>query len=406
MIFPLLACATPQVPSVEAEPEPLVAASAAPVAPVAPTLPAPPAEAGQPAQSLAARPAWESTAQYAPQAPASVRLNTAAHQGTADGLVTCLVEADARDPQGIFGVFAAPDLNARVVLGEAHMFAVGPEDSRSMRISAPLIHLEPGTPIQIAVEDRDVFKTEAVETVTGTYGGSLPFSIAGSRISADCGLVPADKVEELAAGLLAEVHIGLQGWDRSAHPDLQTRDLGGPELAVRQSLRESAGLVGWHDPRVVHLVTEHDRIMARYEAALTRSLAEVAAAAGDTWVDIGSLDARRGTLRCGEGATRLGGTAEGCSVILPIRAETPTPIEWPGTLGSAISAELVWSRGRAEVQLAGQVTEEAFSDTLASPVPPGEHTLVLATPWAASPEAPVLVRVLGPLGEWHYIPVD
>ena len=117
-----------------AAPTPGVVA-AAPVDPIpASSEPPPPAGPGSPEQSLAARPGWDAGGQYAPQAPAEARPFSAPADGDVQGLVVCSIEADASDPQGLFGGFAAPDLTTTLTLDRARMTAVGPEDSRTMRI--------------------------------------------------------------------------------------------------------------------------------------------------------------------------------------------------------------------------------------------------------------------------------
>ena len=94
-----------------------------------------------------------------------------------------------------------------------------------------------------SVDERHVFKTRPVETVTGRYEGRFPLVLSGERVSAACSLVPLYAVEQLAAERLPAVRRGVEDWERRRSANLQADALGAPDPAVRAALRSVAGLV-------------------------------------------------------------------------------------------------------------------------------------------------------------------
>ena len=336
-------------------------------------LPRAPEAMSNPAASAKARPDWYPGTQYAPQAGPEVRLSTKPAAGAVEGLVTCEIEADHQDPKGLFGSFRDPDLTAELRIGNAEIKAHGSEDSRTMRINAPLISLNGGEPVKVEVYDRDVFKTEHIETLKSAYAGAFPFDIKGTTATAHCELVSRDAVEALALPLLEEAHQGVRAWDDSLVPDLQARDLNGPSGRPLEALTAGAALVGWADERVRYLVEEHDRQVLAYETALTEQLQ----AAAKPLVTADGLTFSEPQVLCGAAGSNYVSVPHACAVTVQV--------DGAGELVFANNdAALVWSYGVRPLQLVGSIDGEFVSTPKVTVS--GPTTAVFATMEHTKPE--------------------
>lgn len=355
-------------------------------------MPTAPEAQGEPAQSNAARPDWERGAAYAPQADPSVRLSAVAATGEVKGLVTCGVEADHQDPQGLFGKFRDPDLTTELTLDSAEIKAHGPEDNRTMRISAPLIHLVGGEAVQVKVYDRDVFKIQHIETLKGSYEGAFPFDLTGVKATAHCELVPQAVTEELAEPIIHEAHLGILAWEDSLRPDLQASDLGGPSGRPREAMRESAALLGWQDPRVQHLLEEHDRLVESYEALLTEQLLQ-ATASSSTYQGVRINEAR---LLCGSAGNPY--TIHPGTCAVSVQADGQGELAFPLT-----GISLVWSYGIRELELAGTGLAPDHK-ALPTVTVDGPTDLILVTVAPTDRAGPMYLRTGSP-GSYQYLAV-
>ncbi len=353
-------------------------------------LPSVPEEQGLPSASAKARPPWYPGTAYAPQAEESVRLSAVPATGEVEGLVTCGIEADYQDPRGLFGQFSAPDLTTELTLGDASVKAHGPDDSRAMRVSAALVRLAPGDPIQVTIFDRDVFKTDQVEVLNGSYEGSFPFELKGSTSSASCEIVPREKVEALVGPLIDEAHAGIQLWQVSLKPDLQLRQLAGPEGRPRDALVESAALVGWQDERIQHLLNEHDKLVSAYKEALT---GELAAAAQDS-IQFEGLTLSEGQLLCGRDGQAYSTIGGACAVVLTVDGQGQ--LNWP-----LEGLSLVWSYGVEGLEISGLGQGEDYVSSPTIPVA-GPTTAVFTTLFPTDPEGPTYLRSGSP-GSYQYL---
>jgi hypothetical protein len=355
-------------------------------------LPAAPTQPSAPAASDKARPDWVAGTAYAPQAPTSIRLSAQPATGEVKGLVTCGVEADHQDPKGLFGKFRDPDLTVELLLGVAEIKAHGPEDSRTMRVSAPLIHLAGGEVVKVTVYDRDVFKTQHIETLTGTYDGAFPFSLTGTTSNATCELVPWAVVESMAAPLIAEAHAGLEIWETSLAPDLQAYDLGAPSGRPLEAMIESAALVGWADERVQHVLAEHDILISAYEADLS---AQLKAAQADR-AQYGTLLLDQPRLLCGGAGASYTTMPGSCAVAIEVAGN--------GSLSFPVTdLAVVWATGVANLDLAGTGLDEDYVSSPTASIE-GNATVVLVSMQSVG-DGDVWLRVGAP-GSFHYVPVS
>lgn len=355
-------------------------------------LPAAPAQPSAPAASAQSRPDWVAGTAYAPQADTSIRLSAQPATGEVKGLVTCGVEADHQDPKGLFGKFRDPDLTVELTLGVAEIKAHGPEDSRTMRVSAPLVHLVGGEAVKVTVYDRDVFKTQHIETLTATYDGAFPFSLTGTTSNATCELVPWEVVEALAAPLIAEAHGGLEAWRSTLKPDLQAYDLAGPSGRPLEAMVESAALVGWADERVLHLLAQHDTLIAAYEADLTGQLQ---AAQADR-AQYGTLLLDQPRLLCGGAGASYTTMPGACAVAVQATGNASLTFPVP-------DLAVVWATGVASLDLAGTGEDEGYASSPTATIE-GSATVVLVTMESVGDDE-VWLRVGAP-GAFQYVPVS
>ena len=345
-----------------------------------------------PVASAKARPEWHPGTQYAPQAGPEIRLSAKPATGAVEGLVTCEVEADHLDPKGLFGKFRDPDLTVELSIGSAAIKAHGSEDSRTMRINAPLISLNGGEPVKVEVYDRDVFKTEHIETLKIAYGGAFPFDIKGTTATAHCELVPRNVVEALALPLLEESYAGVRAWEENLVPDLQAQDLSGPSGRPLEALIAGAALVGWADERVQHLVEEHDKRVLEYETALTEQLQ----AAATTSVTADGLTFSEPRILCGAASSEYVSVPHACAVTVQVDGN--------GELAFASSnAALVWSYGVRPLQLVGFLEGEFVSAP--SVTINGPTTAVFATMEHTKPDDEAWLQIRHDEG-FSYVPTQ
>lgn len=243
-------------------------------APAALPVPDPPAVLPGPAQSEAARPAWHTDTDYAPQAPdEAFALAQPASGSLSEGLLTCEVVTSFRENH-IRRRNNVPDLSARLDLDGRSLFNTGADNAGSVRLSAPLVELTPGEALSVQAWDRGLVFRRKMGSVSATYQ-SLPLQATAETLTLDCGWVPRQALEPLLLDRVQSAGRHLQAWEPTA--DLQAEQPGpdGRGGDAWQAILDAAGLVGWADPRVADRVRRYgDQRSAHLDSLRAAILAE------------------------------------------------------------------------------------------------------------------------------------
>ncbi|UQA56447.1 hypothetical protein [Polyangium aurulentum] len=370
-------------------------ASAAPAV-EAPKAPPPPPEPvperlGTPASSQAKRPAWSRYREdYAPQPESRDKLfneSSGPLQGEQVGLVCRLGISTENHGHSNLGAFdGMADLSAAVSLTQGKevvkLDALGPEDTKEMWFTVPLVKPEKGAKLRVASRDRDFLSSEPIESLQATFDGSYPLTAKGRVSQLECrplGRAVVERHLEIARIAADEAHAVMA----APRPDplVPSFDVQRPkdqiEGAVRWKLDDMAGLVGWDDPRVVRrverLVEQQLRMVSELGGATEAMRQKLPPSAdGLTPMAEGALAARVTSYACGPDVakkynravsdrTRDEFRARPCVLGIDVVNRTGAPIEVDGstdTIGPLGDLTMLSPTGaQFDVEIFGEVRE-------------------------------------------------
>jgi len=377
------------------------APTAAPQASAAPAIeelkaPPPPPDPvperlGTPASSRAKRPAWSRYREdYAPQPAGRDKLfneSSGPLQGEQVGLVCRLGISTTNHGRSNLGAFdGMADLSAAVSITQGKevvkLDALGPEDTKEMWFTVPLVTPEKGAKLRVTSRDRDFFSNDPIESVQATFDGSYPLTAKGRISQLECrplGRAVVERHLESARIAADEAHAVME----AARPDLSApsfdmkRSQDQNEEGLRSKLDEMAGLVGWDDPRVVRrverLAAQQKRMVSDLGAA-TEAMGQKLppSADGSTPMADGALAVRVTSYACGPDVakkynravserTRDEFKARPCVLAMDVVNRTGAPIEVDGstdTIGPLGDLYMLSSTGEQfGVEVFGEVRE-------------------------------------------------
>lgn len=304
--------------------------------PEVPELPPAPAALGDPARSEAARPAWASDLDYAPQAPPEVGALTEPATGPLrEGLLACTLESSHVENH-IRQRNNVPDLNVDLHFGKHSVYVAGDDNTARVFLTAPLVSLDPQDAIGAQVWDRGFFIRKSLGEVEWAYE-SLPAQASNRSLTLQCGWVPRQRLEPLVERRLHDAGRSLVAWEPEV--DLQAEVLSSQAdgAAAQAGIEAAAGMVGWDDPRVQDRVKLYDERRAAHQALLRQALdAQRAELRGD-WIALGSVGWGPGTVQVEDGALR---------VRIPVRPTSGPAEQFAGRLPELDEVELVDAQGQ------------------------------------------------------------
>jgi len=327
------------------------------------------------------------------------------------------------------GKVAAPDLLTVLTFGKGpSLTAWGPDNSQSMYITAPAVHLRQGQPVEAKLYDREVVGRERLGVVRGKYPGRVPFEIKRGAHTLSCRQVsPAALTHELSEALAgADRALRAAAASATPHRDRHHWGLSGLSAKTRKELEPAAALLGWGDPRVrrrlrwrAEIVSKAHELPRRWIAELSESLPLSTAGSPATLKGSG-LQVELGQQQCGDKVFRrykrhasVGSRStlrrSRCVVTLTIthRGEGPLKIDTHmGKLGEYFSLAFVLADGTtvgARTVSMRRQPSKRWKDQL---LQPGQSATLALTPAQPLPfgesegfRTPVLLVLYGSMGE-------